>query len=1112
MSYPAGRAHYAASVDPVHEEVRLAMVLNGGVSLAIWMGGCAVELDAARRAHLGPEPLDAGPLDPLANRASQPAAPRSVYHALCQVFDRNLVIDILTGASAGGINASLIAAATVGGRRLHPDLVRSKWLELGDFSKLLHNPSDPEPPALMKGELLHASLRATFAAILGEPDAEKDDLAFTKLPPSQRSAPPVGLDVPLVDIATTNPIGESVTFTDQWGEALATRDYRARFRFRAPADYSSVNLAAAARSSASFPFAFEPWVLTGKPRELAGLSSPRYVIDGGLLDNAPILAAIDLIPRRTATRPVRRVLCYVNPDPSSDLPSPEMASPPTVKDVIGYVMNLPRKAPFVDHLRAIQRAVRSPGLVEAVDVPLMKVSLRSLMATAGALLPAYWQRRAIPSLEELLDRPVDPVDISEKLVDRKLHLPWLPRRVEPPEAGTWSWGIRAAQRALHLLLDLLSAAGNQSRDDWERRQLLATGAEIEEHVVALDRLYERVLVDVDVRNAVGQVVAGDDESRAHARLETSFLPYAAGAYDRVRKGAHAFHAVLPVAEPHLEFPPGKALFGREWAPGESMSKEEFDCFLRRALAIEVVRRAYTSERAIDTSQGLRFGQITPFAPTPILWSDPLGQPTETRGPRGAEAKLTSIRLGHFAGFYRGSWRANDFMWGRLDAAARIIDLLIDSRRARQLDRRSFPGATALSLSDKLMPDGADETSRWLVHEALRSYEKEGRGTSDSDDSMTPEELPSVETLRSELARALTEDLKTPDAKLTRVVCARAVQLEILRAELPHLMEQSQGDAELGSFTPPLSLPSAGGMRAQIEDLRHGEILPKRLGRDDPQEPSSNLALQTLTRAALVTLSALRGVAPALGLAAGVVRPFLYAVAGVVSHGILRRAAVGIGFSAASWYLASRLVTTVPSEMGHDPEIGDAWSRPVFVSVVAILAVAGVASVPLFRVLQGRKRLRNVGLLLLVLTTAGAAGAVAAFATGYLDLADLILAPGAAAPPEWVLGLVILATLGVVVVRLPPILARLGKLLERPWSTITLVALVGLSGAVLWCSAAPLWEALADSPWWKPPTAALALFGAPILAISFLASRFVRALLAHPLPPSGPEQPSHSANA
>ena len=44
-------------LDPLVEEVRVAMALNGGVSLAVWMGGCAVELDCARRAHVGQERL-----------------------------------------------------------------------------------------------------------------------------------------------------------------------------------------------------------------------------------------------------------------------------------------------------------------------------------------------------------------------------------------------------------------------------------------------------------------------------------------------------------------------------------------------------------------------------------------------------------------------------------------------------------------------------------------------------------------------------------------------------------------------------------------------------------------------------------------------------------------------------------------------------------------------------------------------------------------------------------------------------------------------------------------------------------------------------------------------
>ena len=53
----SGAATASVGPGPAVEEVRVAMALNGGVSLAVWMGGGAVELDCARRAHLGEEPM-----------------------------------------------------------------------------------------------------------------------------------------------------------------------------------------------------------------------------------------------------------------------------------------------------------------------------------------------------------------------------------------------------------------------------------------------------------------------------------------------------------------------------------------------------------------------------------------------------------------------------------------------------------------------------------------------------------------------------------------------------------------------------------------------------------------------------------------------------------------------------------------------------------------------------------------------------------------------------------------------------------------------------------------------------------------------------------------------
>ncbi|MCL9798468.1 DUF3376 domain-containing protein, partial [Frankia sp. AgKG'84/4] len=46
----------------------------------------------------------------------------------------------------------------------------------------------------------------------------------------------------------------------------------------------------------------------------------------------------------------------------------------------------------------------------------------------------------------------------------------------------------------------------------------------------------------------------------------------------------------------------------------------------------------------------------------------------------AEDKLTGLALGNFAAFAKSSWRANDWMWGRLDGAGWLARILLDPRR------------------------------------------------------------------------------------------------------------------------------------------------------------------------------------------------------------------------------------------------------------------------------------------------------------------------------------------------------------------------------------------------------------------------------------------------
>ena len=49
--------------------------------------------------------------------------------------------------------------------------------------------------------------------------------------------------------------------------------------------------------------------------------------------------------------------------------------------------------------------------------------------------------------------------------------------------------------------------------------------------------------------------------------------------------------------------------------------------------------------------------------------------------RKGKVKLAGTAIHHFGGFFRPDWRRNDIMWGRLDAAERLIGMLVDDAAA-----------------------------------------------------------------------------------------------------------------------------------------------------------------------------------------------------------------------------------------------------------------------------------------------------------------------------------------------------------------------------------------------------------------------------------------------
>jgi patatin-related protein len=994
--------------------VRVAMALNGGVSLAIWMGGCAVELDAARRARRGPETL--GP-------AGAPPA-RTVYNGLCKAFDREVVFDLMSGASAGGINGALLSCAITHDRRLHPDFLRDKWLDLGDIEKLLHPTSRPDVRSLLRGKYFYEELEKTFEALIATPDPTAFD--HSALPDSQGGHTDHEAQVPLLDITTTDIKGVERLYADDWGGTLVAREHRARFKFREPGDYSATKLARAARSSASFPFAFEPWAIAGDaigaPTDPEN-PQPRLVIDGGLLDNAPIKAVLDLIPESAAERQVKRYVCYLNADPaipeklSDALASPDDPEGVTPDDELKpfalakVCVGLPRKAPFVDHLNAIERAVSRSKLVKSTEVTLLVAPDEQLDALARTLLPVYRERRRVVSLEEILGQ--SPTVASAFAALEKAagpELPWIPQSLpalpptppppDPPNAATWQFGVRPAQRAIHLLLDAirLSIMQSQGVDQSDSlKKLLSTRAAIySEHLAALADHRVLLLGDKAIIRGLERLGCGHDVATVVSRLKADWCRYENAATTAVRGAAEKVLAIGahlgqlkrgPEADAEST-PLLEALFG----PVPSV-----DAFMRRAGYVEVIRRSFDTDRDIETAQQLGFVQVTPFTRIPILAQDRLAQ-----APSSPEDKLAGIRLGHFAAFYRRAWRANDFMWGRLDASTRMVQILVDPARARAVDHyRSISPWDEIATC--LLPPGTKpvDCEYWLVREWL--------GTSENI---------AVDTLRTMLTTALQDDLVNGDGNVTRDLCTRAVQLEILRQELPILDGAVLADRALGASSKPLKLMDKG-LQAAIEGLRPSsakDSLPRRLDARGRMEIGSNLGVRTITHALFVTLAVLRFAKVPFSLPLYSLRAALFPLAGAVSRVVWHRVAVIVGFWAAAVYLAARIVTTHgcpdrAADRCDEVSLQTIWSAPVLLSYLALFAVIGVVLLAVLRVVRTRKKTKWVwhGAWGLALLATGGVGAIVLALLNDVPWTNLLVSKGAHAPPEapmWlILGLV-----------------------------------------------------------------------------------------------------------
>jgi patatin-related protein len=715
-------------VTQLTQEVRLATTMTGGVSLAIWMAGVAREINLVTQASQARRAEK--PLPSVIGEEEFAAQSRESYRQLLDLLDILVDVDVLSGTSAGGINAALLALSRVNGCDLGG--LREIWLDLGALTNLIRKPTDKTIPSLLYGD-----------------ERMLDDL-MNKIPElKQGPFSQEELDKPstTVYITTTLLDGEAGEFTDSFGTLVQDVDRRGVFTFTEK-DLASERivpaLALAARSSASFPVAFEPAFVpfdttvpgtNGVPERPAmknyiNITRSHWAADGGLLNNQPIGLLLERIFDRHAARPVRRVLLFVTPTSGPELveQAPEIKATAPLGLVEGLLKDI--GAVTSQSIAADLRTIRahqdrmeartdarmrlaelatelSPAsllTLHLLDDYRTRESTKQAHVLATALLrqldtwpsgpsgddksiPENWQRQlAVGGNAAKVCGDAIKQEIIAGWTKDNAGLPATPAALA--QYGQAAFGltkavalavVRAAyelaydKKNLDALARLTRGIHSADQPDSEPDQLspdqLTAQRSPDLAEIACD-----VCTDTSVR--AGTLKAAAEALAKRYLVESKVVEQAWAKLEQVITENRDTLTKLadPAAVPdsdtsktldRMKLPAALELkIYVKYLWPENMSQT----VTSRLFDLAATQRAMLPAEA-DIDQPLEFVQVS--ADTRSLLAPAFST---------AEQKLTGMQLHHFGAFYKRSWRANDWMWGRLDGAGWLVHVLLDPRR------------------------------------------------------------------------------------------------------------------------------------------------------------------------------------------------------------------------------------------------------------------------------------------------------------------------------------------------------------------------------------------------------------------------------------------------
>lgn len=716
------------------KELRIALVCYGGISLAVYMHGVTKELWKLLRASRASSAGDAPGTGSEAVYSKLLGCLRAGHGLHLRVLG-----DIVAGASAGGINGVFLAQAIHSGQSLEPltqlwleradvdvllDPDARPWSRLAKFWAMpiawwmLRRPGNvvsasvaPETREEVRGKLSRLIRSRWFEPPFG-------GLGFSRLLADALEAMAASETGPPL-LPPGHPLDLFVTATDFRGHLQTVRlhsppivqesEHRLSIGFRSPApgagggELAAVpELVFAARATASFPGAFPPLQL----REIDALAEERGIawpgrsefvrrilpvhrrrgeaeavalIDGSVLVNAPFADAMRVLRDRPAQREVDRRFVYVDPRPDRvggqrrDDPRP----PGFFSAIFGSLSSIPREQPVRDNLETLQKQsaemarLRSivdglrPEVEEAVE-KLFGFTLFLDRPTSKRL--AAWRAKAHQAAAEKAGyafhgyAQVKLTGILDSLA-ATIHLaaPALPVTSSEPIAR--HLGAHLAAHGLDRIADGRGGASAAATDFFIAHDLPF-------RIRRLRLLARRLTQDWDGEDA-------PPESREQAREAV----YGALALYFERGASAALRADFETLALQVFEDPGAVLAAlaqrRQLAETDGLADDllaaamtEMPPALRRRMLLTYLGFPFYD---VATLPLLRGEGLTEFDPVKVDRISPEDAPSIRPG--GATDTLRGVEFYNFGAFFSRAYRENDYLWGRLHGAERMIDLI-----------------------------------------------------------------------------------------------------------------------------------------------------------------------------------------------------------------------------------------------------------------------------------------------------------------------------------------------------------------------------------------------------------------------------------------------------